>query len=154
MDNPQSELYNLLADATLRRSHIQGTYAKHHATVVTRQQQLLSQLEEMRSRIQAGGIGSDPSLEDEYLKTLDDLGRLDNSYEMGKRLLPPEPAPAPMPEHLTKFARLGRILIGVYGGELQKSGEVCSDMERVGRVLVRYPETSELGDRLLKSVQY
>lgn len=145
--NPQKELYKILAEAQLRSQHIKAMHSDRHRTIPARQQNLLRDVEEMRSQIQATGVGNDHALEDRYLQALRSLERLDNSYEMGKRLLAED---APQDEALSKMVRLGNLMLSVYGGQLRKSAQATADIQRIGLALQQHQLTKPLGDRLLR----
>lgn len=145
--NPQKELYKILAEAQLRSQHIKSMHTTRHRTIPKRQQNLLRDIEGMRSQIQSAGIGNDHALEDRYLQSLRSLERLDNSYEMGKRLLTED---EPQDEALSKVVRLGNLMLSIYGGQLRKSAQATADIQRIGLALQQHESTKPLGDRLLR----
>jgi uncharacterized heparinase superfamily protein len=146
MFDPQSELFNLLATAKLRKRAIDSIHQKSIAAIPAKQDAIAAELDELRSQIQAAGIGARPKLEDRYLTLLRDMRSLDQSYAMGEMRSPDAADPA-----LQKSVDYGRLLLSVYGDRSLIKG-ASADLQYWGEKLVGSDDrvAVAIGEKLLR----
>lgn len=127
----------------LRRSAMQQ--------IPARQDNIVQQLQELREKINAAGVGATPELEDQYLKLLYSHRSLAQSYALRERSLPPETTS--LDAGLMKSIAFGEMLLEIYGGgSLVKSAS--ADLERYADLLMQSSDryAIELGEKLRKLI--
>lgn len=115
MSNPQTQLYKMLAESSLRARHISSIHAQHTSTIPQRQQAIADEMQQLREQIYSAGIGGNVDAEDRYMELLEHQGYLDDSWEM-RPATPEATQPEAIPSELQKAIAYGEMLVSVYGG--------------------------------------
>lgn len=157
MPDPQKELFKMLADSNLRMRSIRSLHKSRSATIPNRQTAMLQQVQQLRQRIQAAGVGGNPQAENQYLELLEDLRYLDQSFEMSAMTFPDtqRSVAEQVPPELQKSLNYGRLLLSVYAvGALVKGAG--SDLRAWGERLTAqdHPECKRVGGLLLSLLEH
>lgn len=114
MANPQQQLYQLLAEGSARHRDGDRIHKAALQQIPRQQQATHAELNTLRAKIQAAGIGADPEAEEQYLTLLGDRRKLEQVGAMNSDVL--TPVSTPYDADLQKALDYGVLLLDVYGG--------------------------------------
>ncbi len=149
VQNPQADLYQMLAESRLRTQHMQTMHQQRIESIPNRQKEMIGEMNQLRQMIEQGGIGSDPKSEDRYLQLLEDIDYLGQSWDMAQLKKAPDSKPE-IPDDLQKAIAYGILLLQIYqDGALVKG--LGGDVDAIAAKLTGtgFEQADEVAIRLL-----
>lgn len=145
--NAGKELYQMLAESNHRTKDCLRIGSAAAASVESRHQSMLKEIEDLRDRIEEMGIGGDPASEDRYFELLRDFRSLHQSHALSSFL---PAAPEDVDPDLEKALDYASLMLSVYRpGALIKGAD--DDLRIALRQLRQW--SSPLADSTAKQIQ-